>query len=247
MKNLFTIIVIVVLASCSKNDSLSTDNTGKNGSVTRFAIKDNLMYAIDFNYLSIYNISNNDNPVLVQSIKVAYGLETIYIYGDYVYLGSVDGVYVIDIKDPAHPHETEKIEHHLSCDPVVVQNNYAYSTQRVNATGCGSRWHQSALAVYDVSQPLNSVLVKQIMMAQPYGLAVEGNWLYVCDPGKGGIVVYDISNPADPQQMNITSVTEPRDIITFYPYMIVSTTTKFEIYNYADPLNIYFVSSLALS
>jgi len=248
MKKLIFFLGVMLMFSCSKDNNSSTgDETGKNGSVARFAIKDDFMYTIDFDYLRIFSLAVPSDPLLVQSVRVGYGLETIYIYGQHIYLGAVDGVYILNIDDPAHPHQTQKVEHHISCDPVVVQGIYAYSTQRVNNIGCGNfSWSSSALAVYDVSDPGNSELVKNIPMGEPYGLAVENTWLFVCDEDKGGVVVYDITNPADPIQKAITSVNEPRDIILMHPYMVVSTKTKFELYNYADPLNMYFVSSLIL-
>lgn len=250
--HLFAIVLSIVLSSlagCSSDNSLqiSEYSTGINGSITRFVIKGQYLYAIDLNYLKIFDLSDNDDPVLTSTIQVGYGLETIFVYGDYIYLGANDGVYVISVANPFQPVQMQKIQHHISCDPVVVQGNYAYSTQRVNTVGCGTWWNVSALAVYDVTDPLQSTLVKSINMNHPYGLAVEGNWLYVCDPGQGGIVVYNISNPANPVEMTITSVTEPRDIILMYPYMIVSTTNSFQIYNYSDPMNIYSLGTLIIS
>jgi len=247
MRKIIFLITVILFAACGKNDvSTVGDATGKNGSITRFAIKDNLMYAIDINYLRVFDISDGDNPVLVQSMEVAYGIETIFIYENYIYLGAVDGVYVIDINNPISPHQLQKIEHHITCDPVVVQNNYAYSTQRVTTTGCGNHWFQSALAVYDVSDINNSVLKKEITMGEPYGLAVEGSWLFVCDAVNGGILVFDITDPADPVEKSTANVIEPRDIILNYPYMLVATNTSFELYNYSDPLNIHFVSTFEL-
>jgi len=251
MKKYFIIILSLLVVSCSKDGSLdslnSNTNTGQNGSITRFVIQDNFMYAIDFNYLKIFDISNNDNPVFISSVKVGYGLETIFIYDKYIYLGANDGVYVISVDNPVNPVQLQKIEHHISCDPVVVQGNYAYSTQRVNVAGCGTMWQISSLAVYDVTDPEHSTPVAAINMNQPYGLAVQGNWLYVCDPGKGGIVVFDITNPASPVKVAVAQVTEPRDIILMFPYMVVSTSSKFELYNYSDPMNIYLISTLVIS
>jgi hypothetical protein len=244
MKKLFFLLSILFFAACDKMEvSPESTATGKSGSIARFAIKDNLMYAIDVNYLRVFDISNMDHPVLVQSTVVDYGLETIYIYENYIYLGAVDGVYVLDINNPTSPHQLQKLEHHISCDPVVVQNDYAYSTQRVSSTGCGDHWLESALAVYDVTDPNNAELKKEITMDEPFGLAVEGNWLYVCD---GGIVVFNITNPANPVRKDIVPVTDPHDIILNYPYMLIATSTSFELYNYSDPLNIHFVSTLAL-
>jgi hypothetical protein len=245
MKKLFFLITIIFFAACEKMQvTPESTATGKSGSIARFAIKGDLMYAIDVNYLRVFDITNSDHPVLVQSTEVDYGLETIFIYDNYIYLGAVDGVFVLDINNPTSPHQLQKMEHHISCDPVVVQNDYAYSTQRVTSTGCGDHWMQSALAVYDVSEPNSAVLKNEITMNEPFGLAVEGNWLYVCD---GGIAVYDITNPANPVRKGTVMVNDPHDIILNYPYMLIATNTSFELYNYSDPNNIHFVSTLALN
>jgi hypothetical protein len=249
MKQILTLIAVLFLFSCSSDSSREVVNsgTGQQGSITRFVISGSYMYAIDFNYLKIFSLANNDDPVFLTSIKIGYGLETIFVYGNYIYIGASDGVYVLSVTNPLSPVQLQKIEHHISCDPVVVQGNYAYSTQRVNAVGCGTLWQMSALAVYDVTAPAQASLVTSINMEQPFGLAVEGNWLFVCDQGKGGIIVYDISNPANPVEVTTTTVSEPRDIILMYPYMVVSTRTKFQLYNYSNPLNIYPLGSLTIS
>ena len=59
MKKLFLILNAALLFSCAKEGSnLSNEsNTGKNGSLTRFAIKDDFMYAVDLNYLKVFDIS----------------------------------------------------------------------------------------------------------------------------------------------------------------------------------------------
>ena len=234
--------------SCNKGSEnlLNANNTGKNGSLTRFAIKDDFMYAVDLNYLKVFDISNGDEPVLKNKIKVDYGIETISIYGNYVYLGAVDGVYIVDINTPQNPIELEKIEHHVSCDPVVVQNNIAYSTQRSNAVGCGTNWSSSVLAVYDVSNPLSPNLLANVGMSQPYGLAVENNWLFVCDEGKEGVVIFDVSDPSNPEEKGKIKMEQPRDIILAHPYMIISSKTSFKIYNYSNVLEATYISTIQL-
>lgn len=251
MKKLCFLFVVLAFSSCMKEESTNTPDrsgyTAQNGSITRFVIEGDFMYAIDFNYLKIFSLANNDNPVLIGNIKVGYGLETIFVHNKFVYIGANNGVYVISAENPMNPIQLQTIEHHISCDPVVVQGNHAYSTKRTSATGCGTTWQTSSLTVYDVTVPTQAQLITDILMDQPYGLAVQGNWLYVCDPGKGGIVVYDITNPANPVEMAIATVEEPRDIILMYPYMVVSTNSTFDLYNYSDPLNIYLISSLIIS
>ena len=249
MKKLFLILNAALLFSCAKEGSnLSNEsNTGKNGSLTRFAIKNDFMYAVDLNYLKVFDISNGNEPVLKNKIMVDYGIETISIYGNYVYLGAVDGVYIIDINSPQNPIELEKIEHHISCDPVVVENDIAYSTQRSNAFGCGTNWTSSVLAIYNVSNPQSPSLLTNVEMSQPYGLAVENNWLFVCDEGKEGVVIFDVSDPSNPLEKGKINIEQPRDIILAHPYMIISSKTSFKIYNYSNVLEATYVSTFQLN
>lgn len=250
MKNILKAIVIfsVIFSACTKDSQLATSDKqqqGVSGSLTRFTLKDNYMYALDVNYMKVFDITNGSQPVLMSATKVNYGLETITIYGDNIYIGAFDRVYILNIKDPSHPTELQEVVHHISCDPVVVQGNYAYSTQNSSEIGCGHATTKSILAIYNAGNPQQTTLVKSIEMTSPYGLAVEGNYLYVCD-SEDGVVIFDISNPANPVFYNVLPVVNPRDIILKNPFMIVSTQTSFEMYNYANAANIYHVSTLQL-
>ncbi|HZG00218.1 MAG TPA: hypothetical protein VEY71_04405 [Chitinophagales bacterium] len=252
MKPFLLLLCAFAVAGCKDEtgsfDFAGASNTGKNGSITRFAIHNDYMYAIDLNYLRVYNLVNDD-PYLVHSLEIDYGLETIFIHGNRVFLGAVDGVYLVNIDNPAVPFFVEKLEHHISCDPVVVQGNYAYSTQRVTSVGCGNAWQESVLAVYNVDPGNeNGNQAETILpMEEPYGLAVENEWLFVCDAGRNAIVVYELVTPETPVEKTTTPITQPRDIILLPPYMIVSTQNGFEIFNYADPLNMQHLSSLVLN
>ncbi|MBK8848119.1 MAG: hypothetical protein IPO27_16910 [Bacteroidetes bacterium] len=101
----FLAIVLFILSACEKETTTTSERkaTGQSGSITRFAIKDNYMYTIDVNYVKIFDISNNDNPVYKNSIKLDYGLETITIYGNGIYVGANDGLYYLDINNPENP------------------------------------------------------------------------------------------------------------------------------------------------
>ncbi len=237
-----------IQTACDKNSSdLSVSNSinGKNGSLTRFLVKDHYMYAIDFNLLKVFDISNNDNPILKGALKVGFGIETIFDYGSYLYMGASDGMYIIDITLPETPSLVKKVTHQISCDPIVVQNNIAYSTQRMGAA-CGSGNSRSALVVYDVSNPTEAYELNAISLSEPYGLAVEESWLFVCDAGKGGIIVYDTTNKKEPEEKGIIMIPDPRDIILNYPYMIVSTKTDYQLFNYSQPLQTHYLSTFSL-
>ena len=59
-------------------------------------------------------------------------------------------------------------------------------------------------------------------------------------------MVYDVTSPASPQEKKVTPLAEPRDIILMHPYMVVSTQNGFELYNYSNPLQMHYVSTLTL-
>jgi len=85
MKNIlyFTITIIVcILAACSLESDLGEagNGKGKSGSITKFTIHNNYMYALNPNEIQTYSLENPDDPELVNTIETNYGLETIIVY-----------------------------------------------------------------------------------------------------------------------------------------------------------------------
>ncbi|WP_224248513.1 LVIVD repeat-containing protein [Hyalangium gracile] len=80
---------------------------------------------------------------------------------------------------------------------VYVIKQHAY----VVSINLGTRIPNGGLTVFDVSDPAHPVFKKQVTLAgDTYWNSVwaKGNALYV-GSGKHGVIVYDITNPADPQ------------------------------------------------
>ncbi len=47
-----------------------------------------------------------------------------------MFLGSTNGMYIYDISAPDTPKYVSELQHVTSCDPVVVDDKYAYVTLR---------------------------------------------------------------------------------------------------------------------
>jgi len=242
MKNIlyFAIIATVcILAACSLNDGLEAPNSdGKSGSITKFTIHNNYMYALNPNEVQTYSLENPDEPELVHTIETDYGLETIIVYDNTVYVGSRNSLYILDISAPYQPEilsESNRVElgFFSGCDPVVVKDNYAYSTIKIIDNVCGTFNARSLLLVYDVSDKSNPKIVGEFPLDQPNGLAYIGNHLVVCDEGSDQLVIFDITDPLNVQQLfdNNINITDPVDLIIHDSKMIVSTKTSFNIYN----------------
>ena len=244
MKRIVYVLAVaaLIVAGCTKggNENLSKNaNTGgSSGSITRFTSFNNYLYALDQNKIKVYNISNGNSPTLVNEVSTDYGLETITLYEGTIYIGSRTSLYILDISNPASPFILSKTirEGALAggCDPVVVKDNYAYSTVKIIANVCGVINTSSRLLVYDVTDKTNPVLVDEETMNMPNGLGYKDNTLFVCDDGDDRIVMFDISTPTNIEQFLSFGVQDPVDVIVNGNRMVVSTKTGFSFYDITD-------------
>src|SRR5690606_11049005 len=95
---------LLLFIGCSKSDDALNDaQTGKPGSITRFAIVNDYMYVLDQNRILTYHIANAQEPEQVATTMTDYGLETIIAYEGTIYIGSRSALYILDISIPDKP------------------------------------------------------------------------------------------------------------------------------------------------
>ncbi|TLP82787.1 LVIVD repeat-containing protein [Maribacter sp. ACAM166] len=165
-------------------------SVGQGGSLARFKIIGDYLYVVDYSDISIFDISNLEEPKILEDVQVAWDIETIYNQGDILFIGGRQGMYIYDIKNPEKPKFISEFRHGTACDPVVVAGNYAYVTLQGGGF-CGNT--ESGLYVIDISNLKNPELKVIYPMNGPNGLGVKGNQLFICD-GDAGLKVYDKSN-----------------------------------------------------
>ena len=202
----FGLSLLLLLSSCddvsiSRSDdalgSSSSENISVGGSLASFAIGGNTLFTINDGKLVSYDISDVAQGISVESayVKDEYNikitnLETIFPYGDHLFLGANDGMYIIDVSSPSSPVFISRYEHVQSCDPVVVQNDIAYVTLR-EGNDC---WQEvNELQVIDISDLSQPKPIKTYPMESPYGLGVSGDMLFICDNNK--LKVFDCKDP----------------------------------------------------
>jgi len=224
------------LVGCKK-DSEGAD-TGRAGSMARFAIKGNYLYAVDIEKLSTFRI---DDPQDVNKLNVQYlgfGVETIYPHGNHLFIGDQSGMHIYSIANPERPEKKSFTPHFRSYDPVVVQDNYAYVTLR---TGEGMAGGVNALYIFNISNLYNPQRVKEYAMTNPRGLSIDGNLLFICDDG---LKVFQVSNGVDltlMQTFNIPAI----DVIPDNPYLYVVTEQGLAQYKYENN-NLVLLSQLGM-
>lgn len=172
-------------------------SNGAGGSMARFTIVANYLYTVDKTDLKVFDIANPASPVFRQTITVGFEIETIFPFGDKLFIGSSSVVHIFSIADPARP---QKLSEAISpqvlrrCDPVVAKEKVAYATLRANGPCAGTG---SILAVYDITNIAAPVQRSSVPVTEPYGLGYAGNTLYVCDKTQG-LMVFDITKPFEP-------------------------------------------------
>lgn len=162
---------------------------GKSGSMARFQVVGDHLYALSGNSLHVYGIADPAAVSFQNAVDVGFGIETLFARSGYLYVGSQTGMHVYDISDPEVPAKTSEVTHMRSCDPVVVEGNIAYVTLRTGGTTC---WNGSnELQIIDVNNPYSPVRLKTYPMANPHGLGIDGDRLFICD-GYAGLKVYKV-------------------------------------------------------
>ncbi|WP_291725678.1 LVIVD repeat-containing protein [Bernardetia sp.] len=168
---------------------------GKGGSLARFTVVGDKLYTIDNDQMRVFDIEENTNPTFEQTVDLISGVETVFPYNNYLYLGTQTGMLIYDISNPSAPAYVSMYEHVQACDPVVVQDNYAYVTIR-SGTTCRNTVQIDQLEVIDVSNPTSPFALNQYPLENPYGLGIDNNLLFVCD-GNAGLKVFDVTFTPD--------------------------------------------------
>ena len=159
-------------------ENKNTAEVAKNGSMSRFCRQGNYLYSIDDLDLYVFNISYADNPVKVNKLRVEDKIETVFAHKKRLFIGGLQGVYMYDITSPDKPKQLDIFRHVESCDPIIIDEAFAYISTRAESA---CRRGKNALFVLDVSNFDKCSQIAEFPMQHPYGLAINDNRLYVAE------------------------------------------------------------------
>ncbi len=177
-------------ASVAFESSSPASPAGIGGSIARFAIYSNYLYAVDFYNMNVFNIFNTQSPKQENIINVGWNVETIFPYKDKLFIGSQNGMFIYDNSNPAEPAFLSNFSHATACDPVVANDEYAFVTLR-SGSACDGFANQ--LDIIDIRNITNPMLISTVNLTNPFGLGLDGNTLFICD-GDSGLKVFDITD-----------------------------------------------------
>jgi len=216
--------------------------TGQGGSFARFRIVEDYLYAVESWNINVFDITDLDNPVVKEDVYTTGFIETIFNQGDILFLGGTQGMYIYDISEPATPTYVSEFTHGRACDPVVVDDGYAFVTLRSGNT-CGET--EDGLYIVDVSDLNNPTLHKTYPMTDPHGLGIKENTLFLCD-GSDGLKVYDKSDVDNLYQLNHFEDINTYDVIPLANSLLMIGDKILYQYEYEDN-NISLLSTFDLN
>ena len=243
VRSMAVLLLSVIFYGCSdSSESAGIDGTGQAGSMARFAVSNNNLYIVDHQDLLFFDISDATNPESRGSVNIGFGIETIFPYGSSLFIGSTTGMHIYDISAPTDPRKLSVYSHVTACDPVVVQDNYAYVTIR-NGVDC--RFGQNLLDVIDISDLRNPFAVSSYPMHNPHGLGIDGTSLFVTE-GDQGIKTYDATDPFNLVLKEEITDFHGYDVIPNNGNLIIVGMDGLYQYNYSDTDNLTFLSKIAV-
>lgn len=235
---------IFYAANAAADNAGGGNNTGTGGSMARFTAIGNYLYIVDNASLKLFDVSNNANPEFTKSIGISWNIETIFPYNEMLFIGSQTGMYVYSTQNPANPQYISEFRHATSCDPVVVEGNYAYVTLR-GGNLCGNI--NSQLDVIDISTIEEPKLLKEYAMEEPYGLGIKNDVLFVCD-GNAGLKIFEARDKLKIDSNLVAHYNDINafDVIPLNDVLIMIGADGLYQYDYSDLENIRLLSYIPI-
>ena len=224
------ILILIVSWSCEKSESTTTtsNNMGESGSLARFTIAGDHLYAVNGSRLKVFDLQFSPAANFVGEYDYRNNIRTIFKRDSLtLFLADLSGIKIIDLSIPGEPQLMGISHEGSSCFPMVADENHAYVSVRSSRKNRLCRGDKDKLAVLDISDPIRPIPDTSYAMASPTGLALYGDTLLLCDDG---IKILDISDVHDVQEINHLKELEAQDIIARDSLIIVSARTG--VYQY---------------
>ncbi len=252
MKNIkilsFFVAISIMMFSCSSessfNDATSSES-GKGGSMARFAVVGDYLYTVNNQSMKLFNIADETQPYFSNDVQIGFGIETIFPKDTMLYIGSQDGMFIYSIATPNNPVYVSDYWHMTSCDPVIVDSTFAYVTLHTNDGNegggfwCGNNVNE--LHIIDISDITYPTLLQTYPMIRPLGLGIDNNKLFLCD---NGLKVYDISNPPELTLLQSFDISA-NDVIALGNILLVVGNDGLYQYSYTND-NLEFISKMEI-
>lgn len=252
MKKVLTILTACLLIfSCDSDLSdPGGSNTVLSGSYANMLILADHLYMIDERDLKAYSIEDPSKPIEVYKENLGFGIESMFLRGDILFIGSATTLFIYSIGSDGIPSPMSNTEYHnfqdmCSRDPVVANESIAYVTlSSADLSEC-FRSVENELRLYDIEDLSDPTLINVFEMERPKGLGLDGDCLFVCE-ANDGLKVIDVSDPMDVKLIHHFDGYKAFDVIPRSGHLLVVGPDSLYQYNYTDKDNMYLLSAMDL-
>lgn len=219
--------------------------SGLGGSLARMTINGDQLFLLNGAYVKTMNIRNASQPVMEDSLLVSWDIETIFPYEDKLFIGARSGMHILDAATPGKLSLISTYSHLFSCDPVVVNDDYAYVTLRSGNPTCDG--FENQLEILDISNLASPQLIETYDMTNPHGLGIDGNLLFVCD-GNAGLKMFDVTDKHDLTNNLLAQhpFINALDVIPFNNVLMLIGEDGILQYDYSDNKNLKRLSHITV-
>jgi hypothetical protein len=238
--------------SCDSEDASSNpmpnpnnNSTGQTGSLARFSIIQDFLFAIDQvdeweTKLKSFNIQRPEQPGELDTYRTEVVGETLFAQDNLLYMAGRNGMSIYQVMENGSLKLRSDVFHPTGCDPVVVKGSYAYVTIRGGFSCSGNL---DELQVYDISDPSYPFQVYSYQLKGPKGLGIDGNRLIVCD--KDEVVVFDLEVPSKPIPYPNAIPLRANDVIVRSDRLIFTSELGISQYTFNENKETYVSRSIA--
>ncbi len=227
------------------NMAKASQSYGTGGSMARFTLMDGHLFAVDQSTLRVFDVLSPAEPKFIKPIELGWGIETIFPFNQKLFIGSNRGMHIYDASKPQDPKRMAVYEHILACDPVVVNEDFAFVTLR-SGNFCVNGVNE--LQVIDIRDPYQPKLTKAYPMLNPHGLGLAENYLYVAE-GKHGLKSFNASDvlSIDKNQLEFLQSMKSVDLIPGPNSLIVIGPDGVCQYDYSNPAKLKKLSCIQVA
>lgn len=229
--------------SSSTGSEIAGNSYGIGGSMARFICYDDYLYTLENNYiLNVLDVDTGSEIDEETEIYLGGNVETLFINGEFMYVGTSNGMHIMSLSNPEKPALLSTYRHITACDPVVVEADRAYITLR-SGNNCGGE--QNLLEVLDISDKFDPERQYSYSMTEPYGLGIDNNILFICE-GEHGLRVYDATDAGNIKANLLADFKQIHayDVIPMGQFLLLIGDDGLYTYDYQDPQNITLLGSL---
>jgi hypothetical protein len=216
----------------------------------RLQVEDSLAFALDYDKLTIFDVSNPSNPVLKIEYKYpGCELRGVHCEGNLAYIADYGrGLRIVDTSDPANPLYLGSLEYYGTANAITGKGKYLYS---------GKSYGLHIMDISDPTSPTHQSFVETENSIA--SLAIKDSYVFVLMGDYRAwspcyLQVYNVFNPLSPTLVAEVSLGEYTyyDLISIhgnYAYASgeINGERSFKIFDISDPTSPKQTSELSVS